>query len=469
MSNLIAPTNEESAATPGVQYEEERRRLIRRRTGTACWLITALVPLTAVSDYLLYPHHAPVLVLMRLLSMALCVAIVILLRGSVGERFPYLVAYVLCIGVALANGALPVLLLGYAVPYYVAFIFIIFGVALLLPWRPSHGGALGVILLATYVAASLLHGQIASWPAFLCNVSFVGTAIGMAVVSMWAGEELRRREFVGRVALQEAYENKSRLATALADKTAKLESLNQEMEDLLYVASHDLRAPLINVQGFSRELQVGLEQVRQRNGRSPETSAALSDVDESLQFILTGVARLDALITSLLNVSRIATRTNPTQEVDLQPLAEKLGESFHYQLTEKGITLQLDPLPVVTGDPVRLGQLLGNLIDNAVKYMGNSPRRCIHVGARMVDGERRFFVRDTGPGIRKEEQGQIFRLFRRLANGDCPGEGIGLSMVQKIVEKHGGRIWVESTPGAGTTFWFTLQSSLPTSDIGGAQ
>jgi signal transduction histidine kinase len=233
------------------------------------------------------------------------------------------------------------------------------------------------------------------------------------------------------------------------------------MEDLLYVASHDLRAPLINVQGFSRELQVGLDAVRNGNGKSPETNAALTDLEESLQFILTAVARMDALITSLLNVSRIGTRTNPTEQVDLRRVAQKVAESFHYQLADKAITLEIEPLPAVTGDAVQLGRLLGNLIDNAIKYMGGTPDRRIRVGTCSVDGERRFFVRDNGMGIRKEDHEQIFRLFRRLANGNCSGEGIGLTIVRKIVEKHGGRVWVDSAPEAGTVFWFTLHSAAP--------
>lgn len=454
-----------------MRYEDERRRLTCRRTRTGSLLALAVVPFCALLDYLLYPQLWPALLSLRAFSVLLSVLALVLSNGSIGGRFPYALCHVLCLGLAAANAAAPVLLLGYAVPYYVAFIILILGVALLLPLRLSQVTILIMSLLLLYIIAALLHGHVDNWAAFTCNTFFIGTAISIGLVSMGVGEQLRRREFEGRIALQEAYENKSHLAAVLAEKSAKLESLNREMEDLLYVASHDLRAPLINVQGFSREMQIGLGALRNGNGRSPEANAALADTEESLQFILTAVARMDALITSLLNVSRIVTRTNPTEQVDLQKLAQKVADSFHYQLAEKGIKIEFDPLPAIAGDSVQLGRLFGNLLDNAIKYMGTSPERRIRIGARSAAGECRFFVQDSGPGIRKEDHEQIFRLFRRLANGNgnCPGEGIGLTIVRKIVEKHGGRIWVDSAPGAGSTFWFTLQSAAPALDNGGGQ
>ncbi len=451
------------------KYEEERGRLTRRRTQTAALLGISIIPFYGVSDYLLYPRYFRILLMTRVLSVLLGVASLTLVRSHFGESFPYLIGMTLGIGFAMTASGVPVFLLGYGVVYYVGCIVVIFGMALLLPWRFVHAAGLSLALLAMYIGAALLHGSIPDWPEFVCYASIIGASIGIALVGMTASEALRLREFRSRVAFQDEFDKKCQLAAALAEKTAKLESLNREMEDLLYVASHDLRAPLINVQGFSRELQIGLAQLRSQNGKSPETSAVLTDTDESLQFILTAVARMDSLINSLLSVSRITTRTNPTEQVDLNGLVVKLAASFHYQLTEKQIALEWDPLPVVVGDPVRLGQLFGNLIDNAIKYMGDRPVRRIHVGVDNGGGERRFFVRDTGPGIPRDEHEQVFRLFRRLANGDCPGEGIGLAMVRKIVEKHGGKIWVDPAAAPGATFWFTLQGSLPVFENGGVQ
>lgn len=465
----VATRSNEPSGKLRVGYEEERRRLTRRRLRTACLLVVCIVPFYTITDYCLYPRVFPTLFAFRMSSVLLGLVVFRLTRRVSGDHLPEFLGQLFCVAVALANSAVPAYLLGYSRPYYVGFIIVILGGALLLPWRIADAAAVAACLVATYVGASLLHDAVDNWVSFVLHISFLGATTGIALVSVGVGEELRRREFHTRLALQDACNAKSALTTALADKTATLESLNQEMEDLLYAASHDLRAPLINVQGFSRELQLSLDQLRRSNGRSPEIHAALHDIDESVQFILTAVVRMDTLITSLLNVSRIATRTNPTQQVDLNSLARKLAESVHYQLAEKGIALTLDLLPVVTGDPVRLGQLFGNLIDNAIKYMGERRERRIHVGVCGETGDWRFFVRDTGPGIHKDHQEHVFRLFRRLANGNSPGEGIGLTMVRKIVVKHGGKIWVDSTPGTGTTFWFTLQELPPAVQIGGPQ
>ena len=234
--------------------------------------------------------------------------------------------------------------------------------------------------------------------------------------------------------------------------------LNQEMEDVLYVASHDLRAPLINVQGFAREVRLGLSDLRAHTNGAPETNAIYTDTDESLGFIDSAIQRMDGLIQGLLNVSRIATRTNPTDEVSLQLVVEKIIETFRYQLDQSRIQITVGALPTVRGDRLRLTQVFSNLIDNAIKYMGDSASRTIEIGARHDNGTPTLFVKDSGPGIPAMSQDAVFRLFRRLANG-VPGEGLGLTMVRKIIEKHGGRIWIVSEPGQGTTFLFTLSPS----------
>jgi signal transduction histidine kinase len=449
------------------RYERERHRLTWRRLRTGCALATGLVPFYVLMDYLLYPRWFAALLVLRTLSVALSLAGIIATRRARTECSAYVVTYGLCFGLALLNAGTPVFWLGYSVPYYVALIVLVFGIALLLPLRPAQAGMVAGGLFALYLVASLLHGRITSWVELACNTSFIGTAVAIVLVSVGASERLRRREFDVRVALETACAEKAALAAALADKSNRLVRLNREMEDLVYVASHDLRAPLINVQGFSRELQIGLQRIRSCNGKSPEHTALFADIDESLQYVLTAVASMDGLINSLLNVSRVATRTNPTERIDLQKLVQKVGDSLHHQLTATGIALEIASLPVVTGDAMQLGRVFSNLIENATKYMGSSPERRIEVGMRHVDGQRRFYVADTGPGIPEEAHELIFRLFRRLPNGSIPGEGIGLAMVRKIIEKHGGQIWVESAPGKGATFWFTLNTGDPVHDGGG--
>jgi signal transduction histidine kinase len=284
---------------------------------------------------------------------------------------------------------------------------------------------------------------------------------------------MRRREFAARRALRAASAEKTRLIRDLEQKRGELErvnrdlaDLNQEMEDLLYVASHDLRAPLINVQGFANELNLGLAELRPYTDGAPEARAAYADLDESLRFIQSAVGRMDGLIRGLLSVSRIATRTNPAEEVRLTSVVEKIVESFRFQLDAHRITVSIGELPTVRGDAMRLTQVFSNLVDNAIKYMGDSACRTIEIGARNGNRFPTLFVKDSGPGIPAESRDTVFRLFRRLAV-DVPGEGLGLTLVRKIVEKHGGRIWVESAAGHGSTFCFTLHEDAERAVRGG--
>jgi signal transduction histidine kinase len=184
------------------------------------------------------------------------------------------------------------------------------------------------------------------------------------------------------------------------------------------------------------------------------------DVSESLDFILRGVAKMDFLVRGLLELSRIDSRANDRRAVDLNSTVEDVIGSQQFRISERRILVRVDRLPTVWGDPLRLSQVFGNLIDNAIKYMKPDGDAEIHVGCRSNGAAHYFFVRDTGFGIRREDQAKIFRLFTRIQVNDAPGEGLGLTAVKKIVEKHEGKIWVESEVGEGSTFWFTLPKEL---------
>ena len=239
---------------------------------------------------------------------------------------------------------------------------------------------------------------------------------------------------------------------ALADTSSELRDVNREMEDLLYIASHDLRAPLINIQGFTHEARTQLATASE--GLSAEAREALGDIEESLRFVHSSSAKMDSLISALLDVSRIASRDLVRRELDLNVLVRRVADSFEFVLKERGITLQVGTLPTVLGDPLRIEQVFSNVIDNAIKYMGDG-EHTIEVGF-IERGVSRFFVRDSGIGITQAEMKKVFRLFRRGRAIDVPGEGIGLTLVRKIIERHGGKIWIDSTEGKGTTVWFTL-------------
>ncbi|MFQ5667220.1 MAG: ATP-binding protein, partial [Candidatus Binatia bacterium] len=251
----------------------------------------------------------------------------------------------------------------------------------------------------------------------------------------------------------------------LAQRSKELEAKNTDLSDFLYIASHDLRAPLINLAGFSHALQdsvATLDRLMAKtqpagNGDAASHWPALKDdISESLAFILRSTAKMDTLVNALLELSRIETRPHVQQVVDTQQVVEELLGALHFQITEKKITVVTGRLPAVFGDPIRINQVFSNLIDNAIKHMPLQPEARIEVGCEEQGRYYRFFVRDTGAGIRQEDHDKVFRLFTRLGANGTPGEGVGLAAVKKIIDKHGGRIWVESEPGQGSTFWFTL-------------
>ena len=273
------------------------------------------------------------------------------------------------------------------------------------------------------------------------------------------------------------------LEQAVAERTKELErrreqleAKNHDLSDFLYVASHDLRAPLINLSGFSHALQGSMEVLdglmhkaaTGSNGLSDRVNAAQwvavkDEIGESLDFILRATAKMDLLVSALLELSRIETRPHVTQAVDTQLLAEDILRTFHFQITEKRISVVTGWLPTVHADAARINQVFSNLIDNAIKYSRPGIDAHIEIGCEERDDVHCFYVRDSGRGIRPEDQDKVFRLFTRVGSSDVPGEGVGLAAVRKIIDKHGGKIWVESVLGHGSTFWFTLPRRL---DVG---
>jgi len=245
----------------------------------------------------------------------------------------------------------------------------------------------------------------------------------------------------------------SRLLSALGRKSEEVQRANRALEDLIYVASHDLRGPLINLEGFAHELAGNLGRVRALlNGHGTDV---LRELEDSVGFIRAATARMDALVQGLLDVSRCGMRELVRETVDVNEVVAAVLEAQRCALSTAGIEVRSARLPSAVADPIGLTQIFGNLIDNAIKYMGRATRRTIEIG--YDDGPtQRFMVRDSGPGISTRDQKKIFRLFQRGAPRGVPGEGVGLTVVRKIVERHGGTVGVESQPGHGATFWFTL-------------
>ncbi len=230
--------------------------------------------------------------------------------------------------------------------------------------------------------------------------------------------------------------------------TEELRRSNEDLEQFAYVSSHDLQEPLRSIVSFSQLLER-----RYRGQLGP-------DADEYIDFIVEGGTRMQALIRDLLSYSRVNTKRQELRPTDVEDILASVERNLASPLREAGAAIAHDPLPVVTADPLQLEQVFANLVSNAIKFRKPEEPLRIHVGARRTDGFWEFSVADNGIGIEPEYLDRIFVIFQRLHTRDVyPGTGIGLAIAKRIVDRHGGTIRVESTPGEGSTFFFTLPAA----------
>lgn len=233
-------------------------------------------------------------------------------------------------------------------------------------------------------------------------------------------------------------------AAALAKANDALEQSSVQLQQFAYIASHDLQAPLRGIAGFAQFLQ------QDYGGKLDDTA------DEYIEQIVLGAQRMQQLINDLLAYSRVESRGRAIAPIELANVFDEVVEVHQTEIEEAGSTVTRGELPTVMGDAAQLSQLFQNLVSNAVKYHAEEAP-CVHVSAERNGNSWIFCVRDNGIGIEAKHHERIFEIFRRLHTQEqYPGTGIGLAVCRRIVSRHGGRIWVESELGNGSTFYFTL-------------
>lgn len=229
-------------------------------------------------------------------------------------------------------------------------------------------------------------------------------------------------------------------------KTAEIENRNKELDDFTYVVSHDLKEPLISIEGYSK---IVMKDYHDRLD---------SDGKEYLTAIVQSTARMKHLIDDLLTLSRLGRMYETPETVSVRKIVDEILHDFQFSLRERHVVVNVrEPLPVVRISSTRLSMVFRNLISNAMKF-NDKPVPTIDIGCDEMEDEYRFWVKDNGIGIEPQYFDRIFTIFQRLKRSEeYRGTGAGLTIVKKIVEREGGRIWVESTPGSGSTFYFTIK------------
>ncbi|HEU4601286.1 MAG TPA: PAS domain S-box protein [Steroidobacteraceae bacterium] len=264
------------------------------------------------------------------------------------------------------------------------------------------------------------------------------------------------------------------LSHELEQRVAELGKANRELaqqssenESFVYSVSHDLRAPLVNLQGFSHELLLtsqALEKVladtRLPDDIQQHAKELLSgELHESISFIQNAVRHLGNIIDGLLRLSRVGRVEYKSEPIDLNKLLNDILASLHSQIVQSGGQVKVHPLPVLSGDRNAVGQIFANIVGNALKSFARERPGVIDISA--TDDEVPVIsIRDNGVGIPADYHNKIFRVFQHVHSARNRGEGMGLAIVRRIVDRHGGRIWFESNPDTGTTFYFTLGPRL---------
>jgi signal transduction histidine kinase len=317
-----------------------------------------------------------------------------------------------------------------------------------------------------HVAALLEEGRRATQALFWVNTSSSVLIVLLAVAAGWTiarytAELVEARRAVAAVNLT--------LEERVQERTTALSRANDEIQRFAYIVSHDLRAPLVNIVGFTSELEASTQALQRFVSQAATASAdedglateariaANDDLPEAISFIRASTTKMDRLINAILKLSREGRRELRPEPIELKTLFSAIAASVHHQLEKVGARIDIaDTLPTVMSDRLALEQIFGNLIDNAVKYLSPDRAGVITVAGRTSGGVITVEVADNGRGIAPADHERIFELFRRSGAQTVPGEGIGLAHVRALIRRLGGDITVESELGRGSRFRVTM-------------
>ena len=316
--------------------------------------------------------------------------------------------------------------------------------------------------------------------AWLRTVSIVGGLIIVAVVAAAAFSVVRYTRQL-RAARDEVGTLNAELEERVRARTADLARANEEIRRFAYIVTHDLRAPLVNIMGFTAEIETSVKSLQALIARSDialdptdplaqDAREAGEDLPESIGFIRSSTRKMDNLINAILKLSREGRRPLRPQRVELAEVVDMTAAAIQHQLSEAEgeVTLDLDVPPLNT-DRLSLEQIFGNLLDNAVKYRAKARPLRITVRAALAPGNRvTVEVADNGRGIAEQDRDRVFELFSRSGKQDQPGEGIGLAYVRTVVRNLGGDITVSSVLDEGTVFHIVLPRTLQVTEAAAA-
>jgi signal transduction histidine kinase len=263
---------------------------------------------------------------------------------------------------------------------------------------------------------------------------------------------------------------RARAEQALRQCEETIQQLNDDLGRLAYVVSHDLRAPMGNVRGFSDELKAAIEVIAPaaelgsasfaQDQKSTIRKLLSQEIPEAFHFIDESVSHMNRIIDAILTLSRLCRRKLEFKPLNMNELVKETLDRLALQISQRGVNLTVHKLPEIVADRTSMEQIMECLLTNAINYLDRDRPGEIGIGGMTLTDETVFHIRDNGVGIAEADLDKIFEVFHRGGNHDRPSLGMGLAYVRALVSRHQGRVWCESEPGAGATFTFTISSRL---------